>query len=73
MEYVKWVDEERWRACGGEGGGNLGTDMSALADTCDNHLALAVVHQLNSLLEAPVKLLRQPYHGCGFIFEALYR
>ena len=72
VEHVQWVDEERGCACRGEGGGDLRTDMSALSHACDDDLALAVVHQFDSLLEFLIELLNQSEHGCCLVLETLY-
>ena len=43
MEHIEWVDKERGCTCRRQSGGNLGTDMSAFADTSNDYLALTIV------------------------------
>ncbi len=56
MVHVERVDEERRCACGGEGGGNLGSHMTALAHASDDNLALTAEHHVHCLLEVVVEL-----------------
>ena len=72
MKDVQWVDKERGCACRGEGCGDLGTDVSALADTRYNDFSLAVVDQFNGFVETVTNLWYQSYHGLSLILDALY-
>ena len=51
------MHEVRWRAGGGEGGGDLAADMAALAHAADDHAPLAGDQQMHRLDESAVKRL----------------
>ena len=65
------VDKHGGCARGGQGGGNFGPDVTALAHARDNDAALDIQHHLDSLRKAGVESGLEAHQGFGFNVQSL--
>src|ERR1700722_13125179 len=69
MEGVGGMEEERWGAGAGEGGGNFAGDQAGLAHAGDDYAAFAGEENVGGFLEGVVQARENVLNGLGFDFQ----
>ena len=72
MIDIQWIDVEGWCACRGKCSGNLGTYVSTLAHTCNDNLALALIHHVYSFLKVVIQIRYLVENGLRLVSKSLF-
>ena len=72
MKGLAWVHEESWRACAGQGCGNLPADMAGLAHASHYHPGLAIQYALHCCLKLIINTPLQGFHRTCLYLQGLY-